>query len=103
MWVEVGTNLAQVIGGLRIQLENELDTKLPRYHPRKAGAMPERIYNALVEHGNKIDWPGIVKLCHITPAERMRAAHSLLDLLEYKHVQREGTRRKYKYWATRRA
>lgn len=103
MWVEVGTNLAQVIGGLIMHLENEQEMKVPRYHPRKSGAMPERIYNALVEHGDKIDWPGIVELCNITSAERQRAAHALLDLCEYKHVQREGTRRKYKYWATMRA
>ena len=103
MWVEVGTNLAQVIGLLRSQLENEIEAKVPRYQPRKAGAMPERIYNALIDHGQKIDWPGIVKLCGITAEERQRAAHALLDLLEYKHVQREGERLHYKYWATRRA
>ena len=96
-------NLAQVIGGLILKLENAEEALVPPYRPRKAGAMPERIYNALVDHGRKITWPELVDLCDIQPEERQRAAHALLDLLEYKHVHRDGQRRHYQYWATKRA
>ena len=96
-------NLGQLIGGLLIELDNEREAKFLQYHPRKAESFQKRIMDALTEHPEKASWLEIQIMCNVTEEERQPMLHALGDLHKHKHLSRDGTRRKYRYWITRRA
>lgn len=100
---EIGLNLGQYIGRLLIELDNEHEARFRKYTPRKAESYQKRIMSALEAHGGKATWPEIRELCACTPDQRQNTLHALMDLHKHKHVSRDGTARKYRYWITRRA
>uniref|UniRef100_A0A6M3IX33 Uncharacterized protein n=1 Tax=viral metagenome TaxID=1070528 RepID=A0A6M3IX33_9ZZZZ len=102
-WPLIGLNLGQYIGKLLMEIDNEHEAKFLKYKPRKEESYQRRLIDALEAHGGKVTWPDLRVLCECPPEQYPNMVHALLDLWKHGHVSRDGTRRKYRYWITRRA